>query len=113
MPSDSPLPPHCFQILLTLADAQRHGLGITKDVYERTEGQIHLWPGMLYGALKKMMADGLVEETDAPADYASGGGRPRFYRLTAAGRRACSAEAQRMARYVEAARRKRLIKGRA
>ena len=108
--ADSPLPPHWFQILLALAGQDLHGLGITKEVFDRTRGQMHLWPGMLYGALRKLEQAGLVAEVDAPADYASTGGRPRFYRLTAAGRRVCAAEAERLAAYVDAARAKRLIK---
>ena len=108
----SPLPAHWFQILLALAEEPRHGLGITKDVFDRTDGQMHLWPGMLYATLKKMMAAKLLEDADAPADYASGGGRPRFYRLTAIGRRLCADEAERLSRYVAAARARRVIKGR-
>ncbi|MEZ5319692.1 MAG: PadR family transcriptional regulator [Vicinamibacterales bacterium] len=112
MTAPDALPAHWFQILLALADEPRHGLGITKEVYARTDGRMQLWPGMLYGALKKMTAQGLVNETDAPADFESGGGRPRFYRITAAGRRACADEAERMARFVEAARDKKLIRRR-
>jgi len=107
---DDRLPPHWFQILLTLADRDLHGLAITKDVFDRTDGQLHLWPGKLYGALKKMVDAGLVVETDAPGAFESGGGRPRFYRITAYGRRACAAEASRLARYVDVAHSKRLIK---
>jgi DNA-binding PadR family transcriptional regulator len=70
---------------------------------------MHLWPGMLYGALKKMMVQGLVEEVDAPPKFSSGGGRPRFYQITPSGRRCCIAEVRRMARNVAAARTKRLI----
>ena len=104
------VPPHWFQILLAVADRDLHGLAITKDVLDRTEGQMHLWPGMLYGALKKMTDQGLVAETDAPSGFSAGGGRPRHYRVTSLGRRTCAAEADRMARFVEAARSKRLIK---
>jgi DNA-binding PadR family transcriptional regulator len=107
------LPPHWFQILLALADEARHGLGIIQDVFHRTEGQMHLWPGMLYGTLKKMTAAGLVADAGTPAGFASGGGRPRFYRITPAGRRACGEEAERLARFVEHARAKRLVKHRA
>jgi len=104
------LAPHWFQILLTLADRDLHGLAITKEVFDRTDGQMHLWPGKLYGALKKMVESGLIVESSAPAGFESGGGRPRFYRLTSSGRRACAAEASRLARFVDAARTKRLIK---
>jgi DNA-binding PadR family transcriptional regulator len=104
------LPPHWFHILLALADRDLHGLAITKDVFDRTDGRMHLWPGKLYGALKKMADAGLVDEVDAPAGFESGGGRPRFYSITAFGRRTCANEASRLARYVEVARSKRLIK---
>jgi DNA-binding PadR family transcriptional regulator len=106
----APLPPHWFQILLALADRDLHGLAITKDVFDRTDGQMHLWPGMLYGALRKMVDAGLVIETKVPSEFATGGGKPRFYRISAGGRRACAAEAERLAGFVEAARAKRLIK---
>jgi DNA-binding PadR family transcriptional regulator len=105
------MPPHWFQILLALADHDLHGLAITKEVFARTQGRMHLWPGMLYGALKKLTDSGFVSETRPPEGFAPGGGRPRFYRLTALGRRACRAEAERLASFVEAARAKRLIKG--
>jgi len=104
------LPPHWFQILLSLADEDRHGLGVMNDVLDRTEYQMKLWPGMLYRNLSKLAADGLVVEVDAPPGAESGGGKPRYYRITAAGRRACSAEAARLAGFVEAARRKKLLK---
>ena len=104
------LAPHWFQILLALADKDLHGLAITREVFDRTEGQMHLWPGKLYGALKKMVDAGLVIESAAPTGFESGGGRPRFYRITPYGRRACAAEASRLARFVDAARAKRLIK---
>jgi DNA-binding PadR family transcriptional regulator len=71
---------------------------------------MHLWPGMLYGALRKMTDKGLVASVETPADFESGGGRPRFYKLTPLGRRACAAEASRMVRFVDAARAKKLIK---
>ena len=70
---------------------------------------MHLWPGKLYGALKKMADAGLVDEVDAPSGFESGGGRPRFYSITAYGRRVCANEASRLARYVEVARSKRVI----
>src|SRR6187401_291358 len=105
----NPIPAHWFQILLSLADEPRHGLGITKDVFDRTDGQMHLWPGMLYGTLKKLTQAKLVDEIDVPPGFESGGGRPRFYRITGTGRRLCADEAEKLARYVDTARAKRLI----
>jgi DNA-binding PadR family transcriptional regulator len=69
-----------------------------------------LWPGMLYRNLAKLADEGLVVEIDMPPGAGSGGGRPRFYRLTPLGRRACAAEAQRLDGFVQAARRKKLLK---
>jgi DNA-binding PadR family transcriptional regulator len=109
-PEKDALPPHWFQILLALADRELHGLAITKDVFDRTGGDMHLWPGMLYTALRKLADRGFVVETGAPARFTAAGGRPRFYRITPAGRQACAAEAERLARYVDTAREKRLIK---
>ena len=111
MPTDGrSLSPHWFQILLALADRDLHGLAITQDVFERTEGQMQLWPGMLYGALRKMSDEGLVDEVEPPSGFTAGGGRPRFYRITPLGRRTCATEARRLARFVDAAEVKRLIK---
>jgi DNA-binding PadR family transcriptional regulator len=108
--SPAPLEPHWFQILLALADRDLHGLAIMNDVLERTGGRMRLWPGMLYRALGRLADLGLLEEIEAPADATAGGGRPRFFRITGAGRRACAAEAERLAGFVEAARRKKLLK---
>lgn len=105
------LPEHWFHILLALADQDLHGLAITREVFDRTGGVLHLWPGMLYGALKQMTTRGYVAETAAPADAAPGGGRPRFYRITPLGRRTCAVEAKRLESIVDAARAKRLLKG--
>jgi hypothetical protein len=52
-----------------------------------------------------------VAETAAPADAATGGGKPRFYRITPLGRRSCAEEARRLEAIVDAARAKKLLKG--
>src|SRR4029453_7410825 len=84
----TPLPDHWFHILLALADDNRHGLGIIQEVIAQTDGHIQVWPGMLYLALKRMTDDGLVAETDPPAGFVAGGGRPRVFRITPRGRAA-------------------------
>jgi DNA-binding PadR family transcriptional regulator len=66
------LPPHWFQILLALADQDRHGLGIMAEVLERTGGRMKLWPGMLYRNLSRLADEGLVLEVDATRDRAAG-----------------------------------------
>ena len=109
-PAPAPLEPHWFQILLALADRDLHGLAVMNDVLERTGGRMRLWPGMLYRALGRLADMNLVVEIEPPDGAAAAGGRPRFFRITAAGRRACAAEAERLAGFVEVARRKELLK---
>jgi len=104
-----PLMPAEFQILLALADQDQHGLGIMNEVLERTDGAMRLWPGMLYGSLKLMTEQGLILETAAPAEAESGGGRPRYYRITDDGRGALVAEVKRLSAFVDAARAKNLL----
>ena len=108
--TDRPLPPHWFQILLALANRDLHGLGIMNNVLAQTGGQMRLWPAVLYRNLARLTAAGLVEEIDQPSTAEPGGGRPRFYRITRAGRRTCGLEAQRLAGFVQIARRKKLLK---
>jgi len=69
-----------------------------------------LWPGMLYRALGRLADVGLIAEIEPPEDVAAAGGRPRVFRITALGRRACAAEAERLAGFVQAARQKKLLK---
>ena len=104
------LPPHWFQILLALADRDRHGLGVMNDVLDRTGGRMRLWPAMLYRNLARLEDQGLLLEVDAPHGAEAGGGRPRYYRITPLGRRACAAEARRLADFVATARAKKLLK---
>jgi len=109
-PAAVPLESHWFQILLALADRDLHGLAIMNDVLEHTGGRMRLWPGMLYRALGRLADVGLIAQIESPDDVAVAGGRPRFFRITAAGRRACAAEAERLAGFVELAKRKKLLK---
>ena len=101
-----PLSPQEFQILLSLADGDRHGYGIMQEVEGRTGGAMRLGPGTLYGAIKRMRGPGLIAEAEEPVE---GDERRRFYRLTALGRAVAVAEAGRLAALVEAARGKRLL----
>lgn len=107
--SHLPLAPATFQILLTLVDGDRHGYAIMKEVAERTEGTVRLGPGTLYGALKRLLESGLVEEGGERADPELGDERRRYYRLTSFGLRVARAEARRLEAMVRAARSKKLI----
>src|SRR5262252_688148 len=67
-----PLAPAFLHILIALGDGERHGYGIMQDVAERTDGRVRMSPGTLYGSIKRMLAEGLIEElTNAGASTAS------------------------------------------
>ena len=90
-----PLPPPAFHILIALADGPVHGYAIMREVGERTGGRLRLGPGTLYGSIKRMLEQGLIEEARAPA--AEDAERRRYYRLTRQGRRVAEAETARLA----------------
>ena len=105
-----PLNPSEFHILLALADAPRHGYGIMQEVQKRSEGKVRLGPGTLYGAIKRMLAAGLIEESDQrPASEPDDQRRRAYYRVTRLGRKVATEEAQRLAALVQVAQAKRLI----
>ena len=104
-----PLTPPVFHILLALANEERHGYGIMQDVAGQTHGALQLGPGTLYGCLKRMLAAGLVEESDERPDPALDDERRRYYRMTALGHHVVRAEAQRLADAVTAAISRRLL----
>lgn len=104
-----PLPPATFHILLALADGELHGYAIMKGVTARSEGTVRLGPGTLYGALKRLLEAGLVEERGERADPDRGDERRRYYRLTSLGIAVARAEARRLDAMVRAARQKKLL----
>lgn len=104
-----PLPVSEFQILLALADEERHGYAIKREVAERTDGDVQLGPGTLYGSIKRMVAERLIEESDERPDPDLDDERRRYYRITTLGRQVAAAEARRMERLVGIARAKRLL----
>ena len=107
--SQLPLAPATFQILLALVDGERHGYSIMKEVTARTDGAVRMGPGTLYGALKRLLEGGLVEESEQRSDAELGDDRRRYYRLTKFGLRVARLEARRLEAMVRAARRKKLI----
>jgi DNA-binding PadR family transcriptional regulator len=109
--SHLPLSPAVFHILLALADEERHGYGIMQEVKIRTDGKIHLAPGTIYGAIKRLLERKLIEETDERTDPDLNDERRRYYKLTHFGQRVLSAEAARLARMVQQAQSKKLIPG--
>lgn len=106
-----PLPSATFHILLALADGELHGYAIMKSVTARSAGTVRLGPGTLYGALRRLLQSGLIEEAGERADTTRGGGdeRRRYYRLTDLGVSVARAEVHRLDAIVRAARRNKLI----
>jgi DNA-binding PadR family transcriptional regulator len=123
-----------LHILLSLADQDRHGLGIAADVKAFTSGRLELGPGTLYGTIKRLLDAGMVEDLGQPPadqrDERSGPKRPRergawrgagvaaskddprrrYYRITAKGRKALALETEGLASVLAVARRRRVLK---
>lgn len=99
-----PLTPALFHVLLSLADGQKHGYAIMKEVAERTSGQVELSTGTLYGIIKRLLADGLIRESALGSTD-----RRRAYRLTPFGRKVALAEADRLRDLVITAQMKNLL----
>ena len=110
-----PLTPAAFNVLLALADGEKHGYAIMQTIALRTGGEVRMGPGTLYGLIKRMLADGWIEELDERPDPSLDDERRRYYRLTSLGQRIAAAEAERLAVLVAAARQHGLLpsKGRA
>ena len=105
-----PLTPAVFNILLALADGEKHGYGIMLEVEANTKGQVLMGPGTLYGSIKRMLQAGLIEESDERADPDTDDPRRRsYYRLTALGRRTLRMEAERLAAQVRIAKEKKIL----
>jgi DNA-binding PadR family transcriptional regulator len=87
---------HWFFILLSLATADRHGSGVMRDVLDLTDGDLKLWPVTLYGSLDELREQGWIRELEKPPADADDSARKRWFRITAAGRRAVTAELARL-----------------
>lgn len=104
-----PLTPAVFHILLALADGERHGYAIMREVAESTGGQIKMGPGTLYGTIKRLLETGLINESARRPGEEEDDERRRYYCLTGLGQKVAEAEAARYNRMVKLARRKRLL----
>jgi len=93
-----PLPTAAFHILVALADGDRHGYAIMQDIAERTCGSIRMSPGTLYGAISRLLEQGLISELPGQDD------RRRSYRIAAFGRAVAVADAKRMSEMLRQAR---------
>ncbi len=98
-----PLSPAVFQVLVALAGADLHGWAIMKEVSRSTDGVLHLSPGTLYGLIKRLLRDGLIEESDQRPPSHWDDQRRRYYALTDLGRQVARAEAARMRQALDVA----------
>jgi len=106
-----PLTPAVFHILLALADGEKHGYAIMQEIEGATEGRVQMGPGTLYGSIKRMLAAGLIEESDDRPDPTLDDERRRYYRQSGLGRKVLRKETERMAELMSMARRKHVWSG--
>jgi DNA-binding PadR family transcriptional regulator len=107
-----PLTPVAFEILLALADGERHGYSILQEVETRSGGAVSLHAGTLYRALARLLESDLIEELRSSPDPSSDDERRRYYRLTSRGVAVARAEVGRLEGQLAAARTRRLLKRR-
>jgi DNA-binding PadR family transcriptional regulator len=105
-----PLPSAAFQILLALVAGDLHGYGIMREVAEQTDGRVRLGPGTLYGSIQTLLEGKLIEEVDRREDARLGPERRRYYRLTSAGRKLLTSEAERLADLLRVARARKILR---
>lgn len=98
-----PLHPEAFRILLILRERELHGYAIVKEL-ERDPGRPgRVLPANLYRRIRTLLEQGLVVESDGPADAAEHE-RRRYFTVSALGLGVARAEAERLAELVEEAR---------
>lgn len=103
-----PLTPLAYQVLLALADSDRHGYGIIREVSDRTDGVVRIRTGTLYTMLQRLLEERLLEESDVRPET-DDDSRRRYYRLTDLGRDVLAAETRRMESLIGDARRKQVL----
>ncbi len=104
-----PLNPVVFRILMVLTEGERHGYSIVKEVEKESGGAIAIEPGNLYRSLRKLLAEGIIEESARRPDPSDDDARRRYFRLSALGRRVVRAEAARLDELVRDARARDLL----
>ena len=103
-----PLTPAAFHVLLGLADGEKHGYAILKDITRRTNGRLKLGVSTLYGAVQRLESEGLIQESSARPDPALDDERRRYFRITDFGRDVVRAELRRFEDALSMARAKKL-----
>lgn len=103
-----PLTPVSTNILLSLVDDDRHGLGIAEHIDTFTGGRMALGPGTLYGAMKRLLDLGLVTEAERGGEHADDP-RRRYYAITRVGRRALELETRDLEKVLRVAKSKKVL----
>lgn len=101
IPSLSRVP---MYVLLAIGPEERHGYAIMAEVARITGGAVRLGPGAVYTTIKRLLDDGLIEESDDRPDPDLDDQRRRYYRLTALGQAAAAANVRQLEAIVKAAR---------
>ena len=101
-----PLTPVAFEILLALADGERHGYDVMVEIERRSGGRISPNPGTLYRALDRLVQEGLLTSGVRSVE----GESRRLFSVSPLGRDVAAAEAARLSDQVLAARSLRLFK---
>ena len=83
-------------MLVALADGEKHGYAIGKEVALRTDGGVQLRAATLYTVIKRLLENGFIDESSARPEPDADDERRRYYRLTPRGRKAAEAEAARL-----------------
>ena len=91
-----PLPPAALHVLLAIGADERHGYAIMGEVERITDGVVRMGPGTLYGTIKRLLDNGLIEECGERSDPLRGDQRRRYYRMTTLGRAAVASEVERL-----------------
>jgi DNA-binding PadR family transcriptional regulator len=101
-----PLTPLAFQVLLALAEGERHGYAIIREIEAQSGSRLRT--GTLYTVLQRLLDESLLEESEARRAK-DDDERRRYYTLTTLGRGVLTAEARRLESLVGAARRRRVL----
>jgi DNA-binding PadR family transcriptional regulator len=104
-----PLSPAMFQVLIALADGDKHGYAIIKEVARRTDSEVKLSAGTLYAIIRRFEEEKVIDECEQRPDPSLDDERRRYYRLTPFGREVAQAEGRRMESALRMAQAKNLI----
>jgi len=107
----APLTPAVLHILMALADGERHGYGIMKQVEAESKGRVKMGPGTLYGSIGRMIDAGLIRESGKKIDARLDDERRVYYEITALGQETLTAELERFRDVVTLAISKKLTTG--